>query len=140
MDSIESIGMPPMWPHVKGVDPVLSRALDQPSPAARGESGLRTMNDAALPAERLDEKKKQIARDFESVLLTKLFDEVQKSIGSWGLEDEDGTSQQIQGLFWLYLARDVADKGGLGLWTDIYQSLKQMDNMDSLTASLDEEL
>jgi len=129
-----------MWPHVEGADPVLSRALDHFSPTAPGESEQRVANDAALPADRLDEKKKQIARDFESVLLTKLFDEVQKSIGSWGLEEEDGTSQQVQGLFWLYLARDVADKGGLGLWTDIYQNLKQMGNIDSLTASLDEEL
>jgi Rod binding domain-containing protein len=72
-----------------------------------------------------DEQKKQIAKDFESVLLTKLFDQVQESIGRWDLE-EDGTSSQVQGLFWLCLARDVADKGGLGLWKEIYQQLPRM--------------
>jgi hypothetical protein len=30
-----------------------------------------------------EEKKKQLAKDFESVLLTKMFDEVKESIGQW---------------------------------------------------------
>ncbi|UCE49033.1 MAG: hypothetical protein JSW47_02605, partial [Phycisphaerales bacterium] len=58
-----------------------------------------------------DEKKKQIAKDFESVLLNKLLDQMSKSVGNWGF-DKDGTSHQVQGLFWLYLARDIANKGG----------------------------
>ena len=69
-----------------------------------------------------EEKKKQIAKDFESVLLGKLLDEMKNTIGNWGFE-EDGASEQIQGIFWLYLARDIADKGGVGLWKDIYQFL-----------------
>ena len=32
-----------------------------------------------------DEKKKQIAKDFESVLLNKLFDQMSKSVGNWAL-------------------------------------------------------
>jgi len=89
--------------------------------------------------DRSDEQKKQIAKDFESVLLTKLFDQVQQSIGRWDLE-EDGTSSQVQGLFWLYLARDVADKGGVGLWQDIYQHLPMMDGAPNPADVLNEEL
>lgn len=69
----------------------------------------------------------QVAKNFESVLLTRLFEQVQESIGTWDLE-EDGTSQQVQGLFWFYLAQDVADKGGFGLWKEIDAHLRQMDN------------
>ena len=69
-----------------------------------------------------EEKKKQVAKDFESVLLNKLLDEMKNSIVDWGL-DKDAASKQIQGIFWLYLARDIANNGGLGLWKDIYQSL-----------------
>jgi Rod binding domain-containing protein len=69
-----------------------------------------------------DDKKKQIAKDFESVLLGKLLDEMKDTIGDWGLE-ENGASEQVQGIFWLYLARDIADKGGVGLWKDVYQFL-----------------
>jgi Rod binding domain-containing protein len=67
-------------------------------------------------------EKKQAAKDFESVLLTKLLDVMKDTIGDWGF-DEDGASQQVQGLFWLYLARDIANQGGVGLWKDIYRSL-----------------
>jgi Rod binding domain-containing protein len=91
------------------------------------------------PVDRTEEKKQQVAKDFESVLLTKLFDQVQQSMGNWDLE-EDGASQQVQGLFWLYLARDAADKGGFGLWKEIYQHLQQMDGIPNPAESIDEEL
>jgi Rod binding domain-containing protein len=89
---------------------------------------------------RSDEQKQQIARDFESVLITRLFEQVQQSTASWGLEEEDGASQQVQGLFWLFLARDVADKGGFGLWKDIYRQLQQMEGAGGPGAAIDEEL
>lgn len=83
-----------------------------------------------------DEKKKQIAKDFESVLLNKLFDQMSKSVGNWGFE-KDGTSEQIQGIFWLYLARDVANNGGMGLWKDIYKSITHSDPTNTAGKSLD---
>ncbi|MCX5645687.1 MAG: hypothetical protein NTZ17_13575 [Phycisphaerae bacterium] len=89
--------------------------------------------------DRTDQKKQQVAKDFESILLTRLFAEVQTTIGSLDPEEE-GTAQQVQGLFWLYLARDAADKGGLGLWKDIYQHLQQMDGTPNPADVLDEEL
>jgi len=56
--------------------------------------------------------------------------------GRWGLE-EDGASRQIQGLFWYYLAQDVADKGGFGLWRDIYRQFQEMEDAGVAGASLD---
>ena len=71
-----------------------------------------------------DEKKKQVARDFESVLIGKLLDQVESSIGSLGFEeDPDLVGGQIKGIFWMYLAREIGDKGGFGLWKDVYQFL-----------------
>ncbi len=83
-----------------------------------------------------DEKKKQIAKDFESVLLNKLFDQMSKSVGNWGFE-KDGASEQVQGIFWLYLARDIANNGGMGLWKDIYKSLTHSDPTNTAGKSLD---
>ncbi len=83
-----------------------------------------------------DEKKKQLAKDFESVLLNKLFDQMSKSIGNWGF-DKDGPSEQVQGIFWLYLARDIANQGGMGLWKDIYKSLTGSDQTNNAGRSLD---
>ena len=67
-------------------------------------------------------KKIQAAKDFESLLLNKLLDQMKNTIGDWGFE-KDGVSSQVDGIFWLYLARDISEQGGLGLWKDIYKSL-----------------
>jgi Rod binding domain-containing protein len=83
-----------------------------------------------------DEKKKQVAKDFESVLLNKLFDQMSKTIGNWGFE-KDGASEQIQGIFWLYLAQDIADNGGMGLWKNIYKSLTPSDQTNTAGKLLD---
>lgn len=69
-----------------------------------------------------EQKKIQAAKDFESVLLGKLLDEMKNSIGDWGFE-ESAASKQTHGIFWLYLSRHLSDNGGLGLWKDIYQSV-----------------
>ena len=84
-------------------------------------------------------KKKQFAKDFESVFINKLLDEMKNTIGDWG-DEKDGASKQIDGIFWLHLARDLADNGGFGMWKDIYQSLTDSENKNSTTESLDENL
>jgi hypothetical protein len=43
-------------------------------------------------------------------------------------------------LFWFYLAQDAAEKGGLGLWKDIYEHLRQMEGAQNVAALIDEEL
>ena len=83
-----------------------------------------------------ERKKEQAAKDFESVLLSKLLDEMKNTIGDWGF-DEDGASKQIKGIFWLYLSRHLANSGGLGLWKDIYRTLTNPDRTNKTTQSLD---
>ena len=83
-----------------------------------------------------EEGKKQIAKDFESVLIGKLLDEMKNTIGDWGF-DKDETSKQVQGIFWLYLARDIANNGGFGMWKDIYQFLTNPDQANTTIESLD---
>jgi Rod binding domain-containing protein len=79
---------------------------------------------------------KQIAKDFESVLLHKLVDEMKNTIGGWGFE-EDGPCEQVQGIFWLYLAREAANNGGIGLWKDIYKFLTGTQQTSGATNSVD---
>ena len=91
---------------------ILTGPISLPSP-------LRNLNKVdGIP----EQKKEQIAKDFESILLGKLLDEMKSSIGDWGFE-ESAASEQIQGIFWLYLGRHLANNGGLGMWKDIYKNL-----------------
>ncbi|MHC4534577.1 MAG: hypothetical protein ACYS6K_11550 [Planctomycetota bacterium] len=86
-----------------------------------------------------DEKKKQVAKDFESVLLDKLLEEMKNSITNWGLE-KDAASKQTEGIFWLYLGRDIANNGGLGLWKDIYQHLSNVEQTNTAQQSVDDQI
>ena len=58
------------------------------------------------------------AKDFEAILLHRLMEEMRRTIPKSGLLDT-AVSNQIDGLFWFYLAQEVADKGGIGLWQDL---------------------
>ncbi len=82
------------------------------------------------------EQKKQAAKDFESVFIGKLLDAMKETIGDWGFE-KDGTSRQVQGIFWMYLARDIANNGGFGMWKDIYEFLNRVDGTNKEMESLD---
>ena len=86
-----------------------------------------------------DERKKQVAKDFESVLLDKLLKEMKNSITNWGLE-KDAASKQTEGIFWLYLGRDIANNGGLGLWKDIYQYLSNVEQTNTAQQSVDDQI
>lgn len=93
----------------------------------------------AAVAEMSDLKKQRLAKDFESLLLTRLLNEVKASIGACSFDDDAG-SDQIHGMFWGFLAEDVADKGGFGLWQDIYQHLKDLEGGSPAGALMDKEL
>jgi len=65
----------------------------------------------------------QAAKDFESILLNKLLAEMKKSVPESGLF-ETSTSGQMRDIFWMFLARDLADKGGIGLWKEIHRQMQ----------------
>ena len=86
-----------------------------------------------------DAKKRQLAKDFEAVLLTKLFDQVKESLSESSFDD-DPASDQVHGLFWSYLAQDVSDKGGFGLWQDIYENFKDLEGQQKTGGLMDKEM
>ncbi len=140
MDNVESIGMPVSLPLAQAPDRTPYSVSLRFRQATQAVSDIQTGNGETVSVQHRDEQEKQIGKDFESVLLTKVFEQVQASIDDSGFDDEDGGAQQVRGLFWLYLARDVADKGGFGLWKDIYQHIKQMEGAGASTGLIDEEL
>ena len=51
-----------------------------------------------------------------------MLDEMKKTVGQSGLL-EDSASSQMLDVGWSGLARDVAGKGGVGLWKDIVRQV-----------------
>lgn len=92
------------------IDPISSRNV--PDPLAAAQESL-----AQAAAQRA--KASEAAKDFESVLLGRLMDEMKRTIPDSGLLSS-GVTKQMQDMFWMYLSQDLADKGGLGLWKDVY--------------------
>jgi Rod binding domain-containing protein len=69
------------------------------------------------------EQLKKAAKGFEEILIYKLMEDMNKTIGDWGFE-KDGASTQVQSLFSMCLSQHLSNNGGLGLWEQIYKSMK----------------
>jgi Rod binding domain-containing protein len=74
-----------------------------------------------------DDKKIKFSKDFESVFINKLLDEMKNTVGNWDEDEEDGTSEQMNGIFYMQLGDDIGQKGGLGMWKDIKKSLDELE-------------
>ena len=75
------------------------------------------------PAAAKDRAAVKAAKDFESVLVHRLLEEMRKTVPDSELLDSSG-SDQMMSMFYTYLAQDVAQHGGLGLWKQVYQQMK----------------
>ena len=65
----------------------------------------------------------EAAKDFESLLLHRMLEEMERTIPKSGLLDGGSVTGQVRGMFWYHMAQELADKGGLGLWKEIQGQL-----------------
>jgi Rod binding domain-containing protein len=77
-----------------------------------------------------NEQKKELAEDFESLLISRLLDEMDNTVGDWG-EEHDQVFGQVKGIFNLYLSQYIGSNGGFGLAKQIYESLCRMEQKDN---------
>jgi len=100
-----------------GIGPIL------PPPAtlagdAVAEAALRSKRaGAAQTAE-------QAARDFESILLSRVLESMKRAIPDSGLLG-GGIGEQVKDIFWMYLAQELGRQGGLGLWKQLASQFRQ---------------
>ena len=86
-----------------------------------------------------DQATRQVARDFESILMTKLVDAMSQTVPDSGLFD-DGVTRQIKGMFWSFLAQDVGQRGGMGIWQEIYGQIRSSASEDDTHGATMEQL
>jgi Rod binding domain-containing protein len=92
-------------------DPLLGADLLGPAVEAR-----------LSPKQREAARGLEAARDFEAVLLHRMMEAMRRTVPDSELLSSPAT-RQMEGLFWFYLAQEVARKGGIGLWKDLARSL-----------------
>ena len=88
---------------------------------------LRGRGDAAKNAPN-QEQAVQAAKDFESVLLHRLLSEMRNTIPDSGLLG-DGTSDQVESMFWMFLSQSLSEKGGIGLSKQLTRDFMKMANL-----------
>ena len=98
--------------------------LDISVATASADGGVKALQGIASAAKskRDPRELEKVAKDFESVFLQKLTDEMRKTVPDSGLF-ESSAMDQTQGIFWMQLSQELGKQGGLGLWK---QLVKQM--------------
>ncbi|MCP4377247.1 MAG: hypothetical protein GY794_13860 [bacterium] len=84
-------------------------------------------------------KQEQAAKDFESVLINQLMQEMARTVPDSGLTSSS-VSKQIQGMFWSFLSEEVADNGGMGLWKDIQKYCLPSETADASAPTVEQKL
>ena len=125
---------------MEGSELILTTPVMPPNPLEKAIGGLAGASDKEKlsAAKQTDSKKlEQLSKDFESVLMTKLVDAMKDTVEQWDTDKEDAAGGQVQGLFWYYLAQDMAEKGGIGLWKDLYRFFSDLQKTNALSQSPD---
>ena len=68
-----------------------------------------------------DERRKKVAKDFESVFIHEILKRMEDTIPTSDMADQ--SSKQIKSMYWSYMAQAIADRGGFGLWKNIYEAM-----------------
>lgn len=73
-------------------------------------------------------KIEKLASDFESILLNKMMEEMQKTIPDSGMLSSAAT-RQIKSMFWMFLSQSLSEKGGIGLSKQLTRDFMKMANL-----------
>jgi len=82
-----------------------------------------------------DMHRRKVARDFESIFIHQIIDKMKDTIPDSDLADS--SSEQIKSMYWSFLGDAIADKGGFGLWKQIYEQMPKGSNAAELGAAVD---
>ncbi len=81
------------------------------------------------------EKLKKVAHDFESVFVHQVMSVMKDTVPDD--EHEDSSSEQIQGMYWSFMAQAVGDEGGIGMWKDLYSMMSRQQKAGSIEPETD---
>ena len=80
---------------------------------------VRKLSQAAPEASQVE----KAAKDFESVLIYKVLEQMRKTVPDSGLLEESGR-EQTESIFYMQLSQELGKQGGLGLWKQLAAQMK----------------
>lgn len=83
--------------------------------------------DQAHTAEQL----RSVARQFETVFLHEIVKQMKETVDYASLDEEDGTGEQVQSMYWSFMADTMGQQGGVGYWKEIYEKIAGDQGIDT---------
>lgn len=109
----------------------------------------QTLQSAAVEQEEMGRNRQiqETAKQFEGLLLQQVFKQMKEATSSLGVSEEEdgeesGFGEQIQSMFWMFLADHVSQEGGVGLWKQMAEQWSRQESAKNAAklAGLDEQL
>ena len=99
------------------------RPLETPlrSVTSKTDEGCQTQAAAQL---------RSAAQQFETVFLHQILKQMKESVDYASLDEEDESGEQIQSMYWSFMADHLGQQGGLGFWKTIYNDLAAAQGID----------
>ncbi|MCE5186741.1 MAG: rod-binding protein [Planctomycetaceae bacterium] len=66
------------------------------------------------------------ARQFEGVFIQQILKQMQETIEESSFDPEDSSNGQVHGMYCTFLADAISQRGGVGLWEQIYDQLNRL--------------
>lgn len=104
---------------------LLNSSLPKSEPTLKPVHPAGTRDDAKT-AEQL----KSVAQQFETVLLHQVVKQMKETVDYSSLDEEDESGEQINSMYWSFMADAVGQQGGFGLYKAIYQDLATSHGID----------
>jgi Rod binding domain-containing protein len=99
------------------------------------------LNDISQVSSASDAKNKDVAKNFESIFINKLFEEMKNTVPEGeGCVEDDGTNGQVNGIFSTYMSEHLSNNGGMGFWKDIYKFFSETKQSNIANNSLDDKI
>ena len=74
---------------------------------------------------------KEVAKQFEGILINQILKQMQETINNASFDPDDSSNEQVHSMYCTFLGESIADKGGFGVWEDIYKQMAQMQGLDT---------
>jgi flagellar protein FlgJ len=105
---------------------LLQRPIVEPAEAVR-PAVEAAADDQARTAEQL----RSVARQFETVFLNEIVKQMKETVDYTSLDEEDETGEQVQSMYWSFMADSLGRQGGVGYWKEIYEKIASARGIDT---------
>ena len=105
--------------------------LTQPTVPPHEPAAVTALSGVGKDPAQTAEQLRQAARQFETVFVHQILKQMKESVDYASLDEEDESGEQIQSMYWSFMADSIGQQGGLGFWKAIYDDMASAQGIDT---------